>query len=191
MFVLVNVNEFAFLSDLATFFAGGVSITNRMSSIEARGGQARTASEPRRNPAKARRGHHRRWTASINRINVIWRSGWMGTKRPWWRPWLRAFRLRPLALARGLKLENRRYHCRWPRSQCPLVLPTREKEGDQDTLSPCSFRFTGSTLSCRFRRVEVGRASDWSPSLSVFAVKEICDIAIATQIVLLISRNVF
>jgi len=115
--------------------------------------------------------------ASINRINVIWRSGWTGTKRPWWRPRLRAFRLRPLAIAR-IKT--------WKPSPSPRsrssrpFLPAREKERDQDTLSPCSFRLYESTLSCRFRRAEVvcrwtvdnGRYSLDMALLSVFAAKE-------------------
>lgn len=148
--------EFAFLSHFATgisFSFAFAMITNRMPSTEARSGRARTSGSER-NSAEAQRGHHQRWTASINRINVIWRSGWTGTKRPWWRPRLRAFRLRPLALARIKTWKPSPSPSPSPsplRSQCPLVLPAKEKKGDQDTLSTYSFRFCGPTLSCRFR----------------------------------------
>lgn len=99
---------------------------------------------PGRNSANAPHGHHRRWTASINRINVISRSGWTGTKRPWWRPRLRAFRLRPLALAR---IKTWKPSSLPPLTAIAMSSPAREKKRDQNTLSPCSFRFYGSTLS--------------------------------------------
>jgi len=62
MFALANANEFAFLLALAFFFVGDVPITNRMSSIEARGGQARMVSrgeiQRRRGAATTDDGRH-------------------------------------------------------------------------------------------------------------------------------------
>lgn len=122
---------------------------------------------PGRNSANAPHGHHRRWTASINRINVISRSGWTGTKRPWWRPRLRAFRLRPLALAR---IKTWKPSSLPPLTAIAMSSPAREKKRDQNTLSPNTLAPSVSTdrpFQCRFRRTEVVCRStvdsDWSP----------------------------